>query len=65
MKRITFLNWSLLALLVLASVSAVAADYDPLAVSKTDQIRTTDLTVSVMLPISLVDSSPKRTRCGG
>lgn len=45
MRLITVLNGSLLALSVLAGVPVVAADYDPLAVPKSDQVRGTDLTV--------------------
>ena len=45
MKTTTAWNWTLLALSVLAGVPAVAEDYDPLAVPKSDQVRSRDLTV--------------------
>ena len=45
MKITAVLNWNLLTVLVLASIPTVAADYDPLAVPKSGEVRNTDLTV--------------------
>ncbi len=45
MRSTAVLNWSLLALLMLVGVPTIAADYDPLAAPKSDQVRSSDLTV--------------------
>ena len=46
MNTMNLLTGCLLALSVLADVPALAADYDPLAVSKSEQTRTHDLTLT-------------------
>ena len=45
MKMTAVLNWNQLTLLVLASVPAVATDYNPLSAPKSEEARSTDLTV--------------------